>query len=82
MNPCRDKLYKHTGIDSHVLWVHYIDYVFISVLLDQKGLLRSMFHAIKHTKDMMILFHYSKKFQEIKEKNDPDKRDKNAKTDS
>lgn len=69
MTPCKDKLYKHTGINDHVLWVHYIDYVFISVLLDQKGLLRSMFHTIEHTKDMMILFHYSKKFQEMKEKN-------------
>lgn len=68
MTPCKDKLYKYTGINSHVLWVHYIDYVFISVSLDQKRLLLSMFHTIEHTKDMMKLFHYSKKFQEIKEK--------------
>lgn len=68
MIPCKDKLYKHTGINSHVLLVHYIDYVFISVSLDQKRLLFSMFHTIESTKDMMISFHYSKKFQEMKEK--------------
>lgn len=68
MTPCKDKLYKHTGTNGYVLWVHYIDYVFISVSLDQKRLLFSMFHTIESTKDMMELFHYSKKFQEIKEK--------------
>ena len=66
MTPCRRELYHAVGLYKGALFIDYIGYIFSGEYISKE--LVSRIYTLEYSKGIMILFHYSKKFQEIKEK--------------